>query len=646
MHGSWYIKAALHYDSQGFVDFSVVNDRSFTTARLLAGQEVHNLVTTITTYHDRNDPKSPVGSSKADRQWDITYTSQESLVPLTSMLSTLSSPSSAPALDSQAATSSNIISNTQSLRAKRYYPHTVGTSNNGYQQLEEGKKEWDGHWIGKGKYKKQRKRSATRSSPSSASSRYSEDGKARIIVSPNPPLVNERDEECLEEKDTDDIESSGVLYLSPPLAASPAFYRYPDSPYPSSEAQSSANSTSTCSMSPSPRLPLTQSNQADGLTRAGLRLFESVHTQLASLDNESGRQPIILDKALKAYPRSPYPTATFDFDHQKLGDSDEEEDMYTDKVPRLGPVRANTIAVSTNHRGRDRTVKALSCSANAQTIPAEDTVITPVATSIPIAADSDAVQCPQCAVSVSRPEVIDIPVPISVSPESVASNVTNVSAVSGTSSLRNAFWQSLSLEEGPEEDVPASWFLGAPPPPKSTGKAMPIQVGSPKEVNKPDNSLGTPATNLLDFHSRLGLPTPPILLGTKDGDIIRWPESAASRSNLVDIPLSPFVSSQNQSSPRRLPALRASKAQERKAKRLTLPLDSGTLGTPTESEWLSWKSGFSASTRRSMSFDLTSDDGQPSSEINSIPFPVVMSPMPRTAKDRLPSFATAVSDLP
>ncbi|THU93783.1 hypothetical protein K435DRAFT_861163 [Dendrothele bispora CBS 962.96] len=178
---------------------------------------------------------------------------------------------------------------------------------------------------------------------SSASSRYSDEGEGLIIVSPNPPLENSANEK---ENMNDDVlpvkptEKGLPPSINPSLSASPSFYRYPNSPYPLSEIEIEIESTHFhC-----------------------LRLFQSIHVTLA---NEPARHPVQLDKALKAYPRSPYPTATFDSDHHRLGDSEDDDDMDmdvdADKVPppRHIPVRANTIAVPATHRGRDRTIKAL-----------------------------------------------------------------------------------------------------------------------------------------------------------------------------------------------------------------------------------------------------------------------------------------------
>ncbi|THU90570.1 hypothetical protein K435DRAFT_256564 [Dendrothele bispora CBS 962.96] len=491
---------------------------------------------------------------------------------------------------------------------------------------------------------------------SSASSRYSDEGEGLIIVSPNPPLENSANEK---ENMNDDVlpvkrtEKGLPPSINPSLSASPSFYRYPNSPYPISENEIGSPTSTASSYILSPRLPFSPAPNQKGVNEhhyTSLRLFQSIHVTLA---NEPARHPVQLDKALKAYPRSPYPTATFDSDHHRLGDSEEDDDMDMDVVadkvppPRHIPVRANTIAVPATHRGRDRTVKALGSHSTVGADAMEttgsgiekDTVMTPVAMSIAVTVPASA--SASCAISVpsSNLDVVDMPIiPIAVSPKSVASNTSIVSGLSGTS-LRNAFWQSLSLEEGLQEEDEDG----------EEGKVV-------KGADTPSLLLGAPSPLGKEFDaiSRPNLPMPPVPLGTMDGDVLRWPDSSVSRSSLVDVPLSPFDPPHAQM-PQRISACQQAQVKANRAskKRLTLPL-----GTPTESEWLSWKSEFSASTRPSgttarskrssvPSFYVKSpkeDDDRGPSEVNSIPFPeaVVMSPSPRAVKDRLPSFTTSI----
>ncbi|THU93989.1 hypothetical protein K435DRAFT_840015 [Dendrothele bispora CBS 962.96] len=284
-------------------------------------------------------------------------------------------------------------------------------------------------------------------------------------------------------------------------------------------------------------------------------------------DNESSRQPVQLDKALKSHPRSPYPTATFDFDHHKPRDSQEEDndvDMDTDvgekeKVlpPRHVPVHANTIAVPNTHasRGRDRTIKALGSHSGTMSVGIEstsiieqNTIMTPVATSTPLSI----VSASTISAS-SKLDTVEVPITVVLSPKSVASNTSIISGISGTS-LRNDFWQSLSFEEGlQEEDEEGLGEEGASPPPKLTssrsGTVEKIQVNkySRRKHYFKLTFLSPPKLGKeIDMTSR---PNFPMLLGTKDGDISRWPDttsgsafnfSVSHSSQLVDIPLSPF----------------------------------------------------------------------------------------------------------
>ncbi|THU87337.1 hypothetical protein K435DRAFT_969942 [Dendrothele bispora CBS 962.96] len=522
------------------------------------------------------------------------------------------------------------------------------------------------------------------SSISSASSRYSDEEEGHIIVSPNPPLENGMNEK--ENLNFVKPEEKNIPpFLDPSVSASPSFYQYPDSPYPLSGNDTGSPASTASSHILSSRLPFSPAPNQNGVndhSYTGLRLFETIHSTLATLDNESSRQPVQLDKALKSYPRSPYPTATFDFDHHKPGDSekDNDEDMDTDatdtdKVQPLRhvPVRANTIAVPATHtsRGRDSTIKALGSHSSTVSVGTEttgatekDAIMTPVASSIPIsiAPGSASASCATSVSASSNLDTVDVPAPAVLSPKSVASNTSIISGISGTSSLRNDFWQSLSFEEGLREEdeeglgeegilvqgtgIPPLLLLGAPPPPKLTSRtAEKIQVSSPSAVvdapippdtsapaeNITSSSLSRPPPAKLgkefDMISRPNLPTPPMLLGTKDGDISRWPDttsisaldSSFSRSSqLVDVPLSPFNPPHAQVLQRisaRKQARVAQTKNKNKEPRLTLSLD-----TPTESEWISWKS------------ELYNKAA------------VVTSPSSRTAKDQLPSF-TMVSGL-
>ncbi|THU99440.1 hypothetical protein K435DRAFT_855636 [Dendrothele bispora CBS 962.96] len=97
----------------------------------------------------------------------------------------------------------------------------------------------------------------------------------------------------------------------------------------------------------------------------------------------------------------------------------------------------------------------------------------------------------------------------------------------------------------------------------------------------------------INMISRPNLLTPPILLvGTMDGDDLRWPDSSTldtsvSRSCLVDVPLSPFDLASHAQILQRISSCK--QAQVKSKEQRTRP--------STESEWISWKSEFSASTR-------------------------------------------------
>ncbi|THU99519.1 hypothetical protein K435DRAFT_939023 [Dendrothele bispora CBS 962.96] len=116
----------------------------------------------------------------------------------------------------------------------------------------------------------------------------------------------------------------------------------PYSPYPVSDNEigSPASTASSYILFPA-SLPDFYSHPPQ--PKQGLQLFESIHSTLATLGNESSRKPVQLDKALKSYPRSPYPTATFDFNHHKPGESQEVPSAVMDAHTALDTTPAETV---------------------------------------------------------------------------------------------------------------------------------------------------------------------------------------------------------------------------------------------------------------------------------------------------------------
>ncbi|THU99246.1 hypothetical protein K435DRAFT_855812 [Dendrothele bispora CBS 962.96] len=228
------------------------------------------------------------------------------------------------------------------------------------------------------------------------------------------------------------------------------------------------------------------------------------------------------------------PAITFDFDHHKLGDSEE--------IERFGHgrgTRRRQITTETCTKGETGSLKRTAGADTVETtdVIEEDTVTTSAAMSVPIS----------------------IVVPASTVPTSCAISNRSLSFGEGLQEE-----DKVGGEEGKVEGAGMPLLLpGAPSPPKSTNlstertqalSSHSVVVELPSLLPKPELLSIIPQQTLLQIHfdketkmiSRPNLLTPPMLLpGTMDGDGLRWPDSSTldtsvSRSCLVDVPLSPF----------------------------------------------------------------------------------------------------------
>ncbi|THU79331.1 hypothetical protein K435DRAFT_875586 [Dendrothele bispora CBS 962.96] len=233
------------------------------------------------------------------------------------------------AIDSQATSSSQIVTNFESVRSTISYSccHLLlPGSHNNYTRLNDGDTERKSRKLRKDKNRETKRHTSRNLTPRPFPSFRQTHQSHRIefpfssvkhklgnfsifrrrghmIVSPDPPSeygMNKKENMEFAKAEEKNIPS----FLNPSVSASPSFDKYPDSPYPLS-GNDTGSPASTASSHILSRLPTSPAP-----TRMG--------------------HPVQLDKPLKSCPHSPYPTATFDFGHHKPGDSEEDNDEDMD----------------------------------------------------------------------------------------------------------------------------------------------------------------------------------------------------------------------------------------------------------------------------------------------------------------------------